>query len=252
MEELVRLTRPRLRAAARRIAGATDAEDAVRTAYHALLRKGEVPRDAPLMAWLLTAVVRVAYRHRATTRAQHEIARRLASAPRPGPAAHEDEALLRAEIEHLPALYRDAVVLHYFEGLTAAEAGQLLGLSEAAVWQRLRRARLLLRSRLSAPLKHGLLVIPWWLADRASAASLLVGGTMKGKAPAAVLVLALVGGGIAWHESRDGTTAERSTDRPARIVAEDIAPAPVEAQADRGPPAQPPLRLAPRRACVRL
>jgi RNA polymerase sigma-70 factor (ECF subfamily) len=215
MEELVRRTQPKLLATARRIVGSADAEDAVQTAYHSLLRKGRIPPDAPLMAWLLTAVVRIAYRHRATVQREHELARRLAQETR-GHGGEEDElAQLRREVGRLPASYRDAVVLHYLEGLSAAEAGKLLGVSDAAVWQRLHRARALLRSRLPPRFKYGLLFLPWWLADSAGAATLVVGGVMKAKTIVAgtLLFLALFAAGIIWQASRDHEPLERSASR---------------------------------------
>jgi RNA polymerase sigma factor (sigma-70 family) len=120
MEELVRRTQPGLLATARRIAGASDAEDVVQTAYHSLLRKDRVPPDAPLRAWLYTAVVRIAYRHRAKRLRQDEIARRLARETHTRPGATDEPALLRREVDRLPGVYRDAVVLHYLQGLTAS------------------------------------------------------------------------------------------------------------------------------------
>ena len=217
MEELVRRTQPRLLAAARRIAGATDAEDAVQTAYHSLLRKGEVPRGAPLMAWLFTAVVRIAYRHRATAQREYEIARRLGQEAH-GPCEEAEQlALLRHAVDRLPSGYRDAVVLHYLEGLTAAEVGKLVGASETAVWQRLHRARALLRSRLSPGFKHGLMCLPWWSADNAGAAALVLGGVMKGKMAVAGALLLLLGGGVVWEASRNKAPSDRapnSTSQP--------------------------------------
>jgi len=113
------------------------------------------------MAWLLTAVVRIAYRHRATAKREHEIARRLARETHVPSGETEELARLRREVDRLPSNYRDAVVLHYLEGLSAAQAGKLLGASEAAVWQRLHRARTLLRSRLPPHFKYGLMFLPW-------------------------------------------------------------------------------------------
>ena len=46
MEALVAATRPRLVAIARRIGAPQDAEDATQAAYHALLRRGELPAGA--------------------------------------------------------------------------------------------------------------------------------------------------------------------------------------------------------------
>lgn len=106
-----------------------------------------------------------------------ELARRRARESRPGRerlvtgaaaeealAAAADAApdaadrLLRAEerravaeaLDALPDDARETVVLFYREGRSAAQVAQLLGLSEAAVWQRLTRARAALREDLLA------------------------------------------------------------------------------------------------------
>jgi RNA polymerase sigma factor (sigma-70 family) len=204
LERVVRETRPRLLAAARRIGAPQDAEDAVQSAYLSLVRKRGAPLGAPVFPWLLTAVVRIAYRRKAVTRRQDDLARRLAR-PLEGPtplddaAAAEGEARLRRELDRLPDRYRDPVVLHDLQGLTAGEVGRLLDLPEATVRTRVRRARALLRWRLPPGLLAGLLAIPWFLEDAAGAAggggvaAATIGGSMKG---AAVAVGVVVAGGI--------------------------------------------------------
>jgi RNA polymerase sigma-70 factor (ECF subfamily) len=59
------------------------------------------------------------------------------------------EALDQA-INKLPKKYRMALVLRDMEGLSAAEAGTVMGLSGRAVKSRLHRARLFVRRELSA------------------------------------------------------------------------------------------------------
>ena len=203
LERVVRETRPRLLAAARRIGAPQDAEDAVQSAYLSLVRKRGAPLRAPVFPWLLTAVVRIAYRRKAVARRQDDLARRLAR-PLDGPtplddaAAVEGEERLRRELDRLPDRYRDPVVLHDLQGLTAGEVGRLLDLPEATVRTRVRRARALLRWRLPPGLVLGLLAIPWFLEDAAGSAGggiavATMGGTMKG---AAVAVVALAAAGI--------------------------------------------------------
>ena len=203
LERVVRETRPRLLAAARRIGAPQDAEDAVQSAYLSLVRKRGAPLRAPVFPWLLTAVVRIAYRRKAVGRRQDDLARRLAR-PLDGPtplddaATVEGEERLRRELDRLPDRYRDPVVLHDLQGLTAGEVGRLLDLPEATVRTRVRRARALLRWRLPPGLAYGLLMIPWFLEDAAGTAgggiaAAAMGGTMKG---AAVAVVALAAAGI--------------------------------------------------------
>ena len=138
MEQLVEATRPRLLAAARRIARAGDAEDAVQSAYLSLVRRGEAVRDVPVLPWLLTATVRLAYRRKARHQRETDVARRLAvpgsltAASREELGADESE-LIRRAVDELPDTYRDAVVLHYLNGLSTAETAQALGISLATV-----------------------------------------------------------------------------------------------------------------------
>jgi RNA polymerase sigma-70 factor (ECF subfamily) len=148
MDALVRATRPRLLAIARRIGAPQDAEDAVQSAYLALARRRGEGLDAPVLPWLVTAVVRIAYRKKAVERRQHELARRLAqesAAPSPAAAAiaAETGVRLREQVAKLPAAYRDPIVLHYLEGLSTSEIAQLLDISVDAVRVRLHRGRVL-------------------------------------------------------------------------------------------------------------
>ena len=129
MEELVGATRTRLLAVARRIGAKQDAPDTVQAAYHALLARPEIP-DAPLLAWLLTTVVRIAYRRKAVTQRDSRIADRLArtrpDTPADRAARAEAVEIVRAEVANLPDRYRNPVVLFHLEGLSIAETARLL------------------------------------------------------------------------------------------------------------------------------
>lgn len=205
VETVVEATRPRLLGIARRIAGEHDAEDAVQTAYLSLVRRRGAPLDAPVVPWLVTAVVRNAYRRRAITRRFAALADRLAMVPdglpgdlpdaRPAPAPDgaEDLARLRGAVHRLPARYRDVVVLHDLHGLATGQVAALLDLSEAGVRTRLHRARTLVRARLLPRAAAWLVAVPLVVADRvrdASALSLVaLGGAMN--VPAAALTAAV-------------------------------------------------------------
>ena len=58
-----------------------------------------------------------------------------------------DRAVLEAVLS-LPQKYRDAVYLHYYEGYSAPEIGDLLGKNTNTVYTLLTRARALLREKL--------------------------------------------------------------------------------------------------------
>ena len=67
------------------------------------------------------------------------------------PAADADERRhLIGEVEALPELLRQAVMLYYYDDLTYRELGELLGVSAATINARLTKARSLLRQRLGA------------------------------------------------------------------------------------------------------
>jgi RNA polymerase sigma factor (sigma-70 family) len=127
MEEIVRATRPRLLAAARRIVPREDAEDCVQAAYHALLARPEAGAVA-VLPWLFAAVVRIAYRRKAVAKREIRIAERLARPASPAEEASraETSALVRREVLRLPARYRDPVVLFHLECLSVTEVARLL------------------------------------------------------------------------------------------------------------------------------
>jgi RNA polymerase sigma factor (sigma-70 family) len=91
----------------------------------------------PTRAWLLRVArnrIGDAYRRRDRDRRLHDA---LAAEV---PVAHADLRVLDV-LETLPATAREVLMLTYWDGLPAAEAGKVLGCSAAAVWVRLHRAR---------------------------------------------------------------------------------------------------------------
>jgi len=197
MEEIVSRTRGKLLAVARRIGNPQDAEDAVQTAYFSLIRKRGERLEAPVLPWLLTAVVRIAYRQKAVHQRQHQIARRLSrpagpGSPLPDIANAEKAARVRREIARLPSKYRDPVVLRLLMGLSTAETAEMLDRPEATVRTHLHRARLLLKSKWSSPVANCLLFLPWLVADSGR----VLGGaaTGGGLSVPAILLTALTAG----------------------------------------------------------
>jgi len=222
MAELVARTRPRLLTAARRIRR-EEAEDAVQAAYLSLVRR----RDAsiPVHPWLLTAVIRLSYRQRAKARRLATLVERLGprqsvDSPLDAAIGREEAQRLRLELWKLPSTYRDALVLHYLQGLSIAETSQLLQLNESTLRTRLERGRLLLRSNLR--LLHPLLLVPWFVTDRVSAATLGMGGVMKANGTLAAgifLLAAAVLVGSMWSLAADpGAARERASDEARRRV----------------------------------
>ncbi len=232
IERFVQVTRPRLDAVARRIVG-PDFEDVVQTAYLSLLRRRETPRPSP-MAWLLTAVVRISYRHVARRRRDLELTSRLSVDVQMQALTAERALQARQAVDRLPPKYRDVVVLHYLCGLTTPECARLLDVSEPAARQRLKRARDLLRTRLAPGFALALWWLPWRCADAAT--TLFVGGIVKSKVKlilALVLVIgALVATAVHLGEGQPDPDAERTMMRNAEI---DEAPKPSLATRSESP-----------------
>jgi RNA polymerase sigma-70 factor (ECF subfamily) len=69
---------------------------------------------------------------------------------RPGPDAERADEVRRlmAEVEGLPEIYRQVVLLYYYEDVTYRDLARQLGVSPATINARLTRARALLRERL--------------------------------------------------------------------------------------------------------
>jgi RNA polymerase sigma factor for flagellar operon FliA len=80
--------------------------------------------------------------------------RQLPASPDQGPdAIVEDQELrqtMRSEIRSLPERERTVVALYYDEGMTLAEIGSVLGVTESRVSQIHSKAIILLRARMSA------------------------------------------------------------------------------------------------------
>jgi RNA polymerase sigma-70 factor (ECF subfamily) len=155
-EELVRLHAARLYAVVLRLAG--DRHEAEEVTQETFLRAWRgidgFKGDARFFTWLYRIGVNEARRssqrgsgpRAVTSLEQHRIDPRD---PGPGPegaAEHTDlRSALEAAIAALDDDYRAPLVLRDVEGLSTAEAAELMGLGEAAFKSRLHRARLAVR-----------------------------------------------------------------------------------------------------------
>lgn len=130
----------------RHLGNRADAEDATAATFESVMRA--LPRyrstAAPFAAWLFTiAARRVADAQRQRVRvAQGAVA--PAAEPVDGPEAaaerREELAALHAALDRLRPLDRLVLDLHFFAGLSHAEAAPLLGCTQAHVAVRLHRA----------------------------------------------------------------------------------------------------------------
>lgn len=102
------------------------------------------------LPWLYTvARRRIVDHYRARERAEAiEVALVRAREERPAGLELDEVIALHDVVRQLSSREREAVMLHYWEGHSAAEIGEIIGTSEAAVWSILSRARKALRALL--------------------------------------------------------------------------------------------------------
>jgi RNA polymerase sigma factor (sigma-70 family) len=145
---------PAVLACCRRVLGDhAAAEDAFQTTFLVLFqRAGSIRVEESLAPWLMHVARLAALKAR-----QGETRRRTRehAAARPETLISETIAsdlrlLVRAQVDRLPAKYRDPVRLCYFEGLTHDDAALALGWPVGTVRGRLSRARDMLRKRFIA------------------------------------------------------------------------------------------------------
>ena len=143
--ELARAYAPAIyRLAYARTGSRADAEDIMQEVFVRLLRAGPDFADrAHARAWLLRVAANCANDwFRAPWRRREGPLTDSLPAPE-----HEDGGVVEAVLA-LPAKYRTAVHLYYYEELSVAEIAKITGKSESAVKSRLFRARALLRDML--------------------------------------------------------------------------------------------------------
>jgi RNA polymerase sigma factor (sigma-70 family) len=188
--ELVRRHGGLVQGVCRRVLGQEqDAEDAFQATFLVLARRAHaIRRPGSLAAWLYGVAHRVALKAR-TARAQvprHQpLPRAHPRDPHPDPlaelSARELLALLDAELQRLPEVYRLPLLLCCLEGRTQEEAARQLGWTPGSVKGRLERGRALLERRLDrhgVALSAGLLAMTCGKVNRARAA--LVGKMAAG------------------------------------------------------------------------
>lgn len=122
-----------------------EAEDITQTVFLKLLDGKHSPQPGKERAWLIKVTINASRDlmrsfWRKKTESLDDMDMDCFSAP-------EESALFEA-VMALPEKYRVVVHLHYYEGYTCAEIGELLSLSASAISMRLHRARTILRNNL--------------------------------------------------------------------------------------------------------
>jgi RNA polymerase sigma-70 factor, ECF subfamily len=125
------------------------AQEAFLKAYRSL---GGFRGESQFSTWLI-AVALNTYRSRLRQDRQPWLGRKpgepVDTAPGPQNALEQGQRaeLVRRAVLTLPARYRDAILMYYFEDLDIAESARVLGIAEGTLKAQLHRARELLRSR---------------------------------------------------------------------------------------------------------
>lgn len=133
-----------------------DAEDLIATVFHRFLQNLARfdPARGCVTAWLVTMARHALIDHLRRQRPQADIAplAELLAGPSPDPLQGlirtEEADRVRTLVARQPAQTRELLALHYGQGLRIREIAAMLDLSEAAVKQRLHRARQSLREQL--------------------------------------------------------------------------------------------------------
>ena len=124
-----------------------DAEDAMQDVFLKAISNFHSLRDhSRVRAWLLQIARRTCIDHRRRRVLRATIPDDV---PAPTVSSGPDIERLHAALAQLPEDYRETIALYYLDGRSCAGAAESLGISEAAVRQRLVRARLMLHDLLT-------------------------------------------------------------------------------------------------------
>ena len=134
---------------------AEEADDVVQQTWLHAMRSGGHGIAEP-RSWLARIVHNVASNLRRSRRRREQNERDALAAPRPVPSSaellvrEEGRRELVAAVDALPVDLRSVVLLRYFDGVPPRRIARQLDLPVTTVWNRLRRALLLLREQLDA------------------------------------------------------------------------------------------------------
>jgi len=113
-----------------------DAEDIMQDVFFALIKQTPFGCEEHLKAWIIRAAIN-------KTKDYLRAAKKRKTEPLES-AAHlltEHQTRVLDELQELPQKDRDVIYLHYYEGYTAKEIGEILGKREKAVLMCMGRAR---------------------------------------------------------------------------------------------------------------
>lgn len=120
-----------------------DAEDVTQEVFEKLLsHRKSFADEEHLKAWLIRVAINLSKNRLRDGRWERSRLTEDMAAPEVPAGSVLDE------VRALPARYRNAIYLHYYEGYTAAEIGKILGASQNTVLTWLRRGREALKKRM--------------------------------------------------------------------------------------------------------
>lgn len=131
-------------------------------------------------------------------------------------------------LAHLPAIYREAVVLHDAEGLTVAEIAEVAGIGLPAAKQRLRRGRMMVVSNLADAASHTQQGVPMRCWEARSQVSDYLDGALEA-GPARALEAHLAGCATcpplyaSLVAARDALARDRTRRDPDTVIPADLA-----------------------------
>jgi len=145
-----------------------DANDAFQATFLILLKRaGAIRKQNSVASWLYGVARRVSLRSKSESarRRAHERkkAERAVERERPDEVESGSDGWheLHEEIARLPDRFREPMILHYFEGLSAEAAAQRLACARGTILSRLARGRERLRGRLvQRGVTHAIAVLP--------------------------------------------------------------------------------------------
>ncbi|HLN30388.1 MAG TPA: sigma-70 family RNA polymerase sigma factor [Gemmataceae bacterium] len=131
-----------------------DAEDVFQATFLVLARKAAALQERSSIAgWLYQTAHRLALKTRTATarrlRRETGVTSPISGDPLEEISVREAQSILAAELHHLPAAYREPLLLCFYEGSTQDEAARRLGCSIRTLKRRIGQARALLRRRLA-------------------------------------------------------------------------------------------------------
>lgn len=131
-----------------------EAQDLVQQTFLQVHRaRADFHPGKPFRPWIFTIALNLKRGHFRSRKRRGEVMRELAAEPpprSPDTSASAEAVRVRAALRRLPEGQRDAIVLHWFEGLSFPEIAEITGVKESALKVRAHRGYARLRDMLGS------------------------------------------------------------------------------------------------------